>query len=112
MPVSVPCTDVDKGRKHLARMRCLKACIECLSVGKPLPEAVAYVPAQIQYQSDKNIKLTVYDRPMKNGKVLSEFVGTKEHTVWLSGEEWCNTDGRWGRLIKVGAHQGKIILIL
>ena len=97
--------DVDKPRKCLARIRCLKECVECLrsnsDVAKALPAALCYVPSQVEYRSVKNSKVVVYAESTKNSKKLFEFVCTSDHSVFIRGEELCTTEGQWGQLIKV-----------
>jgi len=103
MPAGLTCSDLDAARKHLARIHCLRKCIECIQENKPFPEALAYCPSVLQYRSDKNIKVTVYSRPSKTSKPLQEFVCSAEHIITVSGEEWCNSDGRWAHFIKAVA---------
>ena len=55
--MGVSCTDLDAARRHLARIRCLNACVRCLETQVALPEPLAYVPAVLRYGAERNTKV-------------------------------------------------------
>jgi hypothetical protein len=116
---------------RLARIRCLKECIEAFKNNQTLSEALCYVPKQIEYVGAANTTLQMYMSPSTSTsnllapKILtssgsatastrgrgaplivfdSSVCKTKESLscrVWASGEEYSNSSGRWIRLYKV-----------
>ena len=95
------CTDVDAARKPLARLRCLKDSVGCLTKNEPLPPALCYVPAEITYEVTKNDKIIVYTTAGKDRCKLSEIPCSTAHRVVVSGEELYTSDGHWARLLRV-----------
>jgi len=95
------CTDVDAARKPLARLRCLKDCVEFLTKNEPLPPALCYVPAEITYEVTKNDKIIVYSSAAKDRCKLSEISCSTAHRVVVSGEELFTSEGHWARLLRV-----------
>jgi len=95
------CTDVDAARKPLARLRCLKSSIECLTNNEPLPPALCYVPAEVTYDVVRNDKIVVYTTAAKDRSKVCEIPGSTEHQVVVSGEELYTSEGQWARLLRV-----------
>jgi len=95
------CTDVDAARKPLARLRCLKSCVESLTKNEPLPPSLCYVPAEVTYELTKNDKIIVYTTAAKDRSKLSEIPCSSAHRVVVSGEELYTSEGQWARLLKV-----------
>lgn len=91
----------DNSRRALARIRCFKECVESLkSFSRPLPQALCFVPAEIEYRVTKTTRLVYYSGPSKECKKLSEISLPKESRIIVCNE-LCNSDGQWGKLIKV-----------
>jgi len=95
------CTDVEAARKPLARLRCLKNSIDCLTSNEPLSPALCYVPAEVTYAVTRNDKIVVYTTAAKDRTKLSEISCSADHQVVVSGEELYTSEGQWARLLKV-----------
>jgi hypothetical protein len=95
------CRDLSIARKPLARLRCLKECLDNLKDNKPLPRSLCYIAAEVEYIPVKNANVAVYSQPSKSSKKLADVMCTTEHRVFISGEELFTTDGQWAKLIKV-----------
>ena len=91
-------------RKRLAKIRCLQNCIECFRNNKPLPEAICYVPAEVEYKITKNAKVTLYSEPNKQCEKVSDRSVLTGHTLIASGEDLCNAQGQWIKAIRVCIH--------
>lgn len=87
-------------RKRLARIRCILECIQCLKERKKLPECLCYVPSEVEYKCQNKTSIRVYQEPVKNNKKLKELQCTPESRIIASGEEFCNSHGKWLRLRK------------
>jgi len=97
----VGCTDVEAARKPLARLRCLKTSVECLTKNEPLPPAICYVAAEVTYEVTRNEKIVVYTSAAKDRSKLSEIACTTAHRIVVSGEELYTGEGHWARLLRV-----------
>ncbi|XP_064625661.1 E3 ubiquitin-protein ligase HECTD3-like isoform X2 [Lineus longissimus] len=116
--------------RRLARIRCLNDCIKAFKHNQSLPEALCYVPKQMEFVGAANTTLQMYMSPSTSTsnllapKILtssgsatpipstrgtpliifdSSVCKTKESLscrVWASGEEYSNSSGRWIRLFK------------
>ena len=95
------CTDVHAARKPLARLRCMKNCVESLTKNEPLPAALCYVPAEVTYEATRNDNLIVYSTTAKDRCKLSEIPCSTAHRVVVSGEEVYTSEGQWARLLRV-----------
>jgi len=95
------CTDVEAARKPLARLRCLRNSIDCLTKNETLPSALCYVPAEVTYTVTRNDMIVVYSTAAKDRSVLSEIISSTGHQVVVSGEELYTSEGQWARLLKV-----------
>jgi len=95
------CTDTEAARKPLARLRCLKNSIECLTKNESLPPALCYVPAEVTYTVTRNDKIIVYTTAAKDRSKLGEISCSTGQLVVVSGEELYTSDGQWARLLKV-----------
>ena len=99
---SINCTDVEAACKPLARLRCLKNSIDCLTKNESLPSALCYVPAEVTYAVTRNDKIIMYDSSAaKDRSKVSEIPCSTGHQVVVSGEELFTTEGQWARLLKV-----------
>jgi len=81
-----------------------------MRTNKPLPRALCYIPAEIEYVPSKNANVTVYSLPSKSSKKILDIMCTTEHRVFVTGEELFNTGGQWGKLIKVIMHTSSLKL--
>ncbi|XP_053325726.1 E3 ubiquitin-protein ligase HECTD3 [Spea bombifrons] len=103
----------DNPHRLLGQIRCVLECIDGLRHTKPLPEALCYIPGEVQYKickdpsssSSARCLLTVWEAPgfsRQNLKKLSR--GTVEvrkgSCVRATGEEYCNANGLWVKLSK------------
>ena len=98
------CKDISPARKSLARLRCVKESLDCLSNNKPLPRPLCYVAAEIEFIPSKTVVVAVYASPSKFSKKMAEVTCTTEHRLIVSGEELFTGDGQWAKLIKVRVH--------
>ena len=93
-------------RAVLARIRCLQESIECYRNSAPMPEALCYVPATVEYKLSRSgaktlTKFPVYKKPDKNGGKTMVNVGEETCGITVSGLEMCNCHGQWIKLEKV-----------
>ena len=96
--------DVDNlssSRRRLARIRCILECIQCFRERKKLPACICYVPSEVEYRCQSKTTLKVYPEPLKNSRKIKDLHCTIESRLLASGEEYCNTQGKWLRLKKV-----------
>jgi len=78
--------ELKPSRKRLARIRCLKECIECFKKNQPLPAALCYVAAESEYVSVKPCSLYLHEDPSKTSKLLGEVQCQSLHRIFVSGE--------------------------
>ena len=88
-------------RRRLARIRCLQECITCLSDGKPLPNSSCYVPKELEYRSSNKNIIKLYSSPDTGSVVVKEYSCTQDSRFLVSGEELCNGQGKWLKVVKV-----------
>ena len=88
-------------RKRLGRIRCVQECIKCFLNREKLPRDICYVPLELQYKSSKNTILPLYKSPSKQSKILKEIICSVDYTLVTSGEDECNNDGQWTKLLRV-----------
>ena len=88
-------------RRRLARIRCLKECIECFRTSKELPESLCYIPKSKEYRTTKATKIIAYAEANKQSATVAELECVANHRILVSDEEFCNSQGQWGRFIKV-----------
>ena len=93
--------DGNLSRRRLARIRCIKDCVRSFKHCKPPPKPLCYVPSEVEYQGNQNTKVVVYKEPTKKSSKVTEIVFNSETRVVVSGEELCNNEGEWGRVVKV-----------
>ena len=93
-------------RASLARIRCLQECIECFRDARVLPEALCYVPHQLEFKlSQKDASaiatpLSVYKKPDKTGECIATLTSENcsENRVFVAGISMCNSQGQWLKL--------------
>ncbi|XP_053549532.1 E3 ubiquitin-protein ligase HECTD3 isoform X2 [Bombina bombina] len=103
----------DNPHRLLGQIRCVLECIDCFRYAKPLPDALCYVPGEVQYKVCKDPSastsgrtlLTVWEAPgylKQNLKKLSRATVEvrKGSCVRATGEEYCNANGLWVKLSK------------
>jgi hypothetical protein len=88
-------------KNRLARIRCILECIQCFRERKKLPACICYVPSEVEYRCQSKTTLRVYPEPLKNSRKIKDLHCTIESRLLASGEEYCNTQGKWLRLKKV-----------
>ncbi|KAE8609931.1 hypothetical protein XENTR_v10011949 [Xenopus tropicalis] len=101
----------DNPHRLLGQIRCVLECIDCFRHVQPLPEALCYVPGEVQYKICKDTSsssssrslLTVWEAPgyaKQNLKKLSRATVEvrKGSCVTATGEEYCNANGLWVKL--------------
>ena len=88
-------------RKRLARIRCLQDCIECFRHNGPLPKSLCYIPAEIEFKLAKNTGVSLYLEADQNSSKTLECVFDSDSQIFVSGEELCNSQGQWAKVVKV-----------
>ncbi|KAJ1169518.1 hypothetical protein NDU88_001411 [Pleurodeles waltl] len=110
---------VEQDSPHLllGRIRFLLECIACFREGQPLPEALCYVPSEVEYKICKDSSspsssstsrgtfLPVFAAPSdgkQNQKKLSRgsIEVKKGGCIRTTGDEYCNSFGLWVKLNK------------
>ncbi|XP_063795502.1 E3 ubiquitin-protein ligase HECTD3 [Pseudophryne corroboree] len=105
--------DHNNPRRLLGHIRCVLECIDCFRRAQPLPEALCYVPGEVQYKICKDLSaasasrslLTVWETPgysKQNLKKLSRATVEvrKGSCIRATGEEYGNANGLWVKLSK------------
>lgn len=87
--------------RRLARIRCLHQCISCLKQAGPLPESLCYVPDRVEYKCIAGT-VDMYPKPDLNTDPIDSMTGVLLSRVIASGHEFCNNQGKWIRVKKVG----------
>ncbi|XP_071166194.1 E3 ubiquitin-protein ligase HECTD3-like isoform X2 [Mytilus edulis] len=85
-------------RRRLARIRCILECIQCLKERKKFPACICFVPSEVEYKCQSKTTLRVYPEPLKNSRKIKDLHCTTESRVVASGEEYCNSQGKWLRI--------------
>ncbi|KAM4641143.1 E3 ubiquitin-protein ligase HECTD3 isoform 2-T3 [Discoglossus pictus] len=105
--------DPDNPHQLLGQIRCVLECIDCFRCVRPLPDALCYIPGEVQYKickdpnasSSTRTLLTVWEAPGYSKQNLKKLQrGTMEvrkgSCVRATGEEYCNANGLWVKLSK------------
>ena len=93
--------ELSECRRRLARIRCVQDCVECFKLIKPLPQALCFIPAEVEYRLAKPTSLLLFQGPSKKSEKASEVPCSADTRVYVSGEELCNAEGLWSKVIKV-----------
>ncbi|KAL3869955.1 hypothetical protein ACJMK2_042575 [Sinanodonta woodiana] len=96
---------IPPSRRRLARIRCLQECIQCLREQKKLPESLCYVPSEVEYSYTGKTVIKVYGETTKNSKKIRDLVCTSNSRIFASGEEYCNSAGKWLKIKKFKPNQ-------
>ncbi|XP_014679289.1 PREDICTED: E3 ubiquitin-protein ligase HECTD3-like, partial [Priapulus caudatus] len=98
---------LDENRRVFARLKCLKECIECFSTNSDLPEHFCYVPKELLYRLKPGVQFTgkflLHSQPCKSSPRACDQLPlpcTPHWTFYASGEEYCNNEGQWIKLLK------------
>ena len=103
----------NRARRRLARIRCVLETVNALRDGKALPEALCFVPQEIEYRSSPDLQqeakasrpLIVRCKPSSSANALGKIPHSSELRIFVSGEEFSNGDGDWIKLSEVGLGQ-------
>ena len=93
--------NIQQSQRRLARIRCLQECIRCFKESKKLPECLCYVPSEVEYQCNGRCFIKVFAQPQKNSERVRDLNGTSDSKLVVSGEELCNSGGKWLKITKV-----------
>ena len=117
----------------LGRIRFLNKCIECFRKSEPVPESLCYVPNEVCYKICKDSSsassassstsagtagtpgktvVSVFEAPTTtNNKKLCKYnIEPKKGTcIRTTGDEYCNSQGLWVKLNKVGVWGSNVI---
>lgn len=96
--------NIPPARRRLARIRCLQDCIKSLLGRKPFPNALCYVPSEIEYKTNNKVTWKLYNEPKKSGTIIKELQATPSSSRLIAtGEDLCNSEGKWIHVVKVSA---------
>ncbi|CAL1547476.1 unnamed protein product [Lymnaea stagnalis] len=93
--------NIPAARGRIARIRCLQDCIDSLRKRQPFPDCLCYIPSELEYTTSCKTTWKLLDAPNKTAKVVKEIAATTNSTLIVSGEDLCNGDGKWLRVLKV-----------
>ncbi|KAK3585008.1 hypothetical protein CHS0354_024922 [Potamilus streckersoni] len=91
---------IPASRRRLARIRCLQECIQCFREQKKFPESLCYVPSEVEYSCTGKTVIKVYGETKKSSKKIRDLVCTSNSRIYASGEEHCNSSGKWLKIKK------------
>ena len=94
-------TEIKPSRRRVARIRCVKECVDKFKDTTPLPASLCYVADELLFASASNVKVTLYAEPDLNASVTAEVKLQPSDRFTITGEEFCNSQGQWARVIKV-----------
>lgn len=88
-------------RRRLARIRCLRDCIECFRTSNQLPLSLCYIPKCSEFRTTRSVVVKAYAAPDTLSREVMSIACVKDHRVVVCAEEFCNSQGQWARLVKV-----------
>jgi len=91
---------IPTARRRIAKIRCLYDCLTSLKDKKPLPSCLCYVASEVDYLAPGKTTWKIQEKPRKNSKVILEINAVTGSRIVASGEELCNKDGKWLRVLK------------
>ena len=94
-------SEIQPTRRRLARIRCVKECVEQFRDHQPLPRSLCFVPAQLVYSTIKSVTVSVLSSPNVDASVIAEVKMSPKDRLLTTGEELCNSFGQWSRVSKV-----------
>ncbi|XP_059151600.1 E3 ubiquitin-protein ligase HECTD3-like [Physella acuta] len=92
--------NIPAARGRIARIRCLQDCITSLRQRKPFPDHLCYVPSELEYTTSCKTTWKLLSAPAKSAPVMHEMSATPSSRLIVSGEDLCNADGKWLRVLK------------
>lgn len=102
----------DPARLRLGRIRCLKEVVQCLEETKPLPDALCFVPKQVDFMSSgKGNALGVYQSPSTDSKKIGDIKNDTAVKISARGLDVWNDQGHWIQLTEVLFCMAPIVLI-
>jgi len=99
--------ELDVCQKRLSRIRCVHQCIENFKKGEPFPKELCFVPLEVEYSLAPCGKLAIYSEP---DATLSKRIGDLKAVddfpckIVSSGEEFCNAEGQWLRVLRMSVN--------
>lgn len=94
-------SNIPVARRRIARIRCLQECIVSLRDRKPFPDCLCYIPSEIEYAASTKTSWKLFAEPQKTAKVVREISAVNSSRLIASGEDLCNSDGKWLYVLKV-----------
>ncbi|CAH1774452.1 unnamed protein product [Owenia fusiformis] len=96
---NLPKSTVICSRKRLARIRCLKECIQCFKANTLLPIDLCYISAEVEFKTTSDTRKILFSEPSKQSQKIAELKLCKSGSVFIcSGEEFCNSQGQWAKV--------------
>jgi len=95
--------ELDVCQKRLARIRGVHRCIDNFKNGEPFPKELCFVPAEVEYSLVPCGKLAIYSEPDASiSKKIGDLKAVEDFPcrIVASGEEFCNAEGQWLRVLK------------
>ncbi|KAK3091187.1 hypothetical protein FSP39_017814 [Pinctada imbricata] len=95
-------TSISPPRRRLARIRCLMECINCMKEKRKLIPSLCYIPSELEFkcQTESKSVVRVYPTPSRKSKKIADLKLTAESRLYVSGDEYCNSQGKWLKLLK------------
>ena len=95
------CHELKLPRQRLAKIRCVQECIDSFHHNKPLPNAICYVPKELECKINKYWGVSLYAEPNKESAKLDELALTPNSKLLVAGEQQCNSHGQWCKVLKI-----------
>ncbi len=88
-------------RKRLARIRCVQECIDRIGHNKPLPNALCYVPLELECRVAKHWAVSLHAEPNQDSPKLLEVALTPSSKLVIAGEQHFNSHGQWSKVLRI-----------
>ncbi|KAK6990899.1 E3 ubiquitin-protein ligase HECTD3 [Biomphalaria glabrata] len=92
--------NIPSARRRISRIRCLQDCITSLRNRQPFPDCLCYIPSELEYTTSYKTTWKLLQSPDKTSKVIKEIQATPSTRLIVSGEDFCNGDGKWLCVLK------------
>ena len=87
-------------RRRLAKIRCVQECIDSFRQNRPLPDAICYVPLELECKINKYWGVSLHAEPNKESPKLAELAFAPNSKMLIAGEQQCNSQGQWSKVLK------------
>ena len=94
------CNELRIARRRLSKIRCVQECIDSFQHNKPLPNALCYVPKELECRINKYWGVSVYAEPSKDSTKVIELALTPNSKLLVAGDQHYNSHGQWCKVLK------------